>query len=762
MNITDELVEGRPEATPRRTPLAIAAAISLLAVWSLSSPSKWVPLCVFAVIALGVIAWAFSRATREHYRVLMALALIEVIIQTRYISHDLRAIGHYGLVALFCFPLLPKVWCDRTRWRGGFKLYACYLGWAAVTIVYSLAPTYSAARLFDAVVVLSVLTLLAGEIEDREGAERLIAQLTIAFSVTMAFVAATLVLLPRSLTWSLPDMTQPGSAMLRFSSILGNPNDVGELMLLTVGCCMCSWPRVSRKWKFAIVLIIPAALLADALADSRTPFIALMVGATAWAIWKYRARGILIIAGTGLLMVLAFLAFGNWHYLERGNVTTLTGRTEIWSYIIKRIEARPLLGYGYEVGGAIYQRPYFPLWWGPWSQGPHSSLHDGYFDRAIGVGVPATLFWLYIVLRPWVSLFRSRTDDWGLKPVAFWIVLPSLVHNLAESSVSDGVGAVGLAFVAVWAIAERYRLFKLEQEQAERREKQSRLSPAIAALSGALALFLCLALLPRKASAAGLGRMPNVLARGSYFSTLPPHSPLPSGAKCAAEVRAAGNDSGPDDDPRPGNYAANHTIPTVPQLAAFHLRPVKGTFAPVADFERVSGDFTGTTDQILRWAACKWGIDENVVRAEAAAESHWYQDAAGDLTTDRLLCPPGSGFIGAWNGSTCKQSYGIMQVKFRSFGGWPLPKDSTAFNVDFRLSYQRACMNGDINYLSRRIPPPGYPLYPDGTTDQMLWGCMGDWYSGSWFSPGALRYIASVKALLVQEPWLKSGFRNAR
>lgn len=71
-------------------------------------------------------------------------------------------------------------------------------------------------------------------------------------------------------------------------------------------------------------------------------------------------------------------------------------------------------------------------------------------------------------------------------------------------------------------------------------------------------------------------------------------------------------------------------------------------------------------------------------------------------------------------------------------------------------------MDGDINYLSRRIPPPGYPIYPDGTTDQMLWGCMGDWYSGSWFTPGALRYIASVKALLVQKPWLNPGFRNKR
>jgi hypothetical protein len=151
-------------------------------------------------------------------------------------------------------------------------------------------------------------------------------------------------------------------------------------------------------------------------------------------------------------------------------------------------------------------------------------------------------------------------------------------------------------------------------------------------------------------------------------------------------------------------------------------------------------------------------VDEDVVRAEAVAESHWRQSAAGDPTSDQSLCPPGSGFHGAWDGSRCMQSYGIMQVKFMSFGGWPQSKDRTAFDVDLRLTYQRACMNGDINYLSQRIPAPGDPTYPNGTTEQMLWGCMGDWFSGSWFDPRALRYIGNVRAALAQRAWSKPDF----
>jgi soluble lytic murein transglycosylase-like protein len=31
--------------------------------------------------------------------------------------------------------------------------------------------------------------------------------------------------------------------------------------------------------------------------------------------------------------------------------------------------------------------------------------------------------------------------------------------------------------------------------------------------------------------------------------------------------------------------------------------------------------FRGTTDEIIRWAAWKWGIDEDLLRAVAARES---------------------------------------------------------------------------------------------------------------------------------------------
>ena len=98
------------------------------------------------------------------------------------------------------------------------------------------------------------------------------------------------------------------------------------------------------------------------------------------------------------------------------------------------------------------------------------------------------------------------------------------------------------------------------------------------------------------------------------FATLPVGAALPSGAQCAALVRPAA-------EIRPENNAAN---------ANRGSRANANTRTDWSGFNRVDGDFTGTTDQIIQWAACKWGIDEDVVRAQVIKESYWYQSTNGD------------------------------------------------------------------------------------------------------------------------------------
>jgi hypothetical protein len=41
--------------------------------------------------------------------------------------------------------------------------------------------------------------------------------------------------------------------------------------------------------------------------------------------------------------------------------------------------------------------------------------------------------------------------------------------------------------------------------------------------------------------------------------------------------------------------------------------------------------------------------------------------------------------------------------------------------------------------------------------DYVLWGCVGAWYSGDWYSNGALGYLARVEHNLASKTWLHLG-----
>lgn len=228
------------------------------------------------------------------------------------------------------------------------------------------------------------------------------------------------------------------------------------------------------------------------------------------------------------------------------------------------------------------------------------------------------------------------------------------------------------------------------------------------------------------------------------FRTLPPSAQLPSEAQCARWVRES-----PSPEIRPSNNISNHT-------AGQHVGP---RFFPADDrvqaerlAARISGDFTGTTEEILRWAACKWGISQNIVFAQAAVESWWRQNQVGDWGTDPDRCPRGHGLGAGGMPGKCPQSYGILQNKYPLEKiAWPAIGTSTAMNVDAAYAIWRSCYDGYEVWLNNE--PKGQPYHAGD-----LWGCVGRWFAGSWYTPAADRYIEQVKAFLQQQIWRQSSF----
>jgi hypothetical protein len=203
---------------------------------------------------------------------------------------------------------------------------------------------------------------------------------------------------------------------------------------------------------------------------------------------------------------------------------------------------------------------------------------------------------------------------------------------------------------------------------------------------------------------------------------LPPGSALPN--DCAARVPRSSWE------PRPENNKPNHYVPQ--RGTDYSIRPWDSQNFGMNDAadalaRRIDGNFTGTTDEIIRWGACKWGFDEDIVRAVAVTESWWRQSQLGDFVDGQPT------------------SYGLLQVKKTVHTiTYPGAQQSTALNVDYALAYRRACYEGLIEWLGN---PAG---------DE--WGCVGHWFSGGWKDAGAQNYVSIVQNHLAQRTWAQPGF----
>jgi len=289
---------------------------------------------------------------------------------------------------------------------------------------------------------------------------------------------------------------------------------------------------------------------------------------------------------------------------------------------------------------------------------------------------------------------------------------------------------------------------------------------------------------------------PTPTATPVHYSMRGPGAVLPAEAACASQVDATPsreNAAWNEDDGT--GYNSNQPPPGgVP--AYFYANAPCCTELPNADFAGVDGTYGGTSDDIFRVYACKWGIDEDYVRAEAWVESEWHQDCAaahggsgcneaGDLNNPSgcstglkvtTITPNGEfcalqGFGGLASPSQYA-SWSIFQTKvYYNWMTWPMIEESTPFAVDYRLAEMRGCVNGDqYGYFEAQSAtsagdyrdavnaaqsnPNGWSKIAGWTNLQYLaYGCIDAHYSGDWFSGSSDSYLGEFLNALNTAPW---------
>jgi hypothetical protein len=166
---------------------------------------------------------------------------------------------------------------------------------------------------------------------------------------------------------------------------------------------------------------------------------------------------------------------------------------------------------------------------------------------------------------------------------------------------------------------------------------------------------------------------------------------------------------------RPGNTPYNRTAgrPTDPGqfFGPESWRPY---------YAGISGGCTGTTEQILEWAARKWGFEADLAKAMAVAESTWRQWAVG---------PHGE--------------YGILQVNPRAWPDWGPAQWSTAYSADYAMAVVRSHYDGN-SWLG-------------GQTRGRLRDAVAAWECGCAYNGGG-EYANVVFWYYDTKPWRNGGF----
>jgi O-antigen ligase len=453
-------------ASSSRVPLnLLLAGIAALAIAIAAlDPFGDVRLVIVGLAGACFLIWGAVYTARHHEWLIFALLIIEVVASAKVFPDNATTIGRYGLEALFCLPVMPSFVRSGVWRRGGFMLFVLYIAWGLVTVSYSIAPLYSLGRVLNTSLLAASVWLCASEINDIQDLNLVIGRALLACAIVLVLLCGAALLLPTDITWQSGDVVNESGrvvfsrGMLRFQGFLGSPNQVGEVMLTTVAAALIYWHAASKRIRLLLALIVVLAFGLMALADSRTSAAAILAGGAAYTIYKYRFRAFVVCVGLLVLLSLAVVANRTAGSYVNRDVSSFTGRSDIWAFTIDQIEQRPLFGYGYDVEGAILDDKHFPLWYGPWDMGPHSSLHENYLARAAGVGVPAAILWLFIMLRPWLVLFRNESDALALKRIGLIAAFPIFILNFAESSGADCRYSVGLLMMLAWALAENQRI----------------------------------------------------------------------------------------------------------------------------------------------------------------------------------------------------------------------------------------------------------------------------------------------------------------
>lgn len=341
---------------------------------------------------------------------------IEGIVQLPGVGSLSRVVG---ALAFYCGIAVIPFLVDLRKVRVEHYLLACFVLWAGMTVVWSVAPLLTIQR-FYVYVQLLFMVWLFWEFCDERRSVRNACQAYVIGSVCAA-VAIVYALLTFNISIS-------GTNEVRISAFGINPNEqaLGLVMALPMAAYLADRSRGLLRW--LNVAYLPLVVAATVILASRGGFIALAVASlgSLGLFWKARSSVmffaflsfLLVIGATGLAVLPANVTNRLFQIGSELSAGDLNGRVEIWRAGIEALPTAFFTGIGsgayLKISGAVLAIP--------------MSAHSTYLSVLVETGVIG-----FCLLFGCLSIIVLRTIVAGAMDRAFLLslILPLSIGALA-------------------------------------------------------------------------------------------------------------------------------------------------------------------------------------------------------------------------------------------------------------------------------------------------------------------------------------------
>lgn len=336
----------------------------------------------------------------------------------RLLEFGLMVFGFFVMVAQlnhileYLFFTLFGIWVIRALVTRKFQVRRtpvdiplfCFLSWVPITFLTSLDPHYSFSEWRKTLAHVLMLYFVVHIVRREEQVVRILR----AILAGVLFVAVISVFQYFAMGWSPFDMS------VRGYSLTSESQWMSTYLIMCVPLFWFGWHReIHRGFRWSYVAGIVLVLCGIFLSHTRSAWLTLFIIIAVYFTMKVFQRGVLIIGGALLLVIVMMFTLAQSdqvrHVLLTNQFTnpiTMMLRFKTWNTAVMDIRESPFMGIGYGKHTFGKKHPDAE------EQNFHTHIHNMFISKAVQVGIPGFLLFSWI----FASILMTTVKTWQKTP----------------------------------------------------------------------------------------------------------------------------------------------------------------------------------------------------------------------------------------------------------------------------------------------------------------------------------------------------------